>query len=237
MASDLRAGLLEAGRLLGVDPTDLGTVVSYETGGTFDPWQKGPTTKWGTHRGLIQFGEPQAKEFGAFEGQSAYDQLTGPVVGYLKKAGVQPGMGLLDIYSAVNAGRVGRYDASDAAAGGAPGTVRDKVETQMGGHRAKAAALLGGEYTPPTPRSAGAAAGSAPSSSPFGFAGPAPSASAEPTAADDSADLGRLIAQLTSGAIPSEPEPAAAPPPRLSAAPPPPQFDAARFFALLPRRA
>ena len=236
MANDLRAGLLEASRLLGVDATDLGTVVSYETGGTFDPWQKGPTTKWGTHRGLIQFGEPQAREFGAFEGQSAYDQLTGPVVGYLKKAGVQPGMGLLDLYSAVNAGRVGRYNASDAAAGGAPGTVRDKVETQMEGHRAKAAALLGGEYTPPAPRATGAST-PAPSPAPFGFAGPAPTAGAELAPTDDSADLGRLIAQLTAGAAPAEPETAAAPPPRLSAAPPAPPFDAARFFALLPRRA
>jgi flagellar protein FlgJ len=51
-------------------------------------------------------------------------------------------MGILDIYSAINAGGVGRYDRSDAAAGGAPGTVADKVNTQMAGHRAKALAMF-----------------------------------------------------------------------------------------------
>ncbi|WP_299911617.1 hypothetical protein [uncultured Paracoccus sp.] len=62
---------------------------------------------------------------------------------YLVNAGFKPGMGLLDMYSAVNAGSVGRYNASDANNGGAPGTVRDKVMNQMAGHREKAAALLG----------------------------------------------------------------------------------------------
>jgi hypothetical protein len=62
---------------------------------------------------------------------------------YLKDAGVQPGMGLLDVYSAVNAGRVGRYNASDANNGGAPGTVADKVNNQMAGHAVKAERLLG----------------------------------------------------------------------------------------------
>lgn len=62
---------------------------------------------------------------------------------------MQPNMGLLDIYSAVNAGRVGRYNASDANNGGAPGTVADKVNYQMGGHRKKAEALLGRNWTPP----------------------------------------------------------------------------------------
>lgn len=57
-------------------------------------------------------------------------------------------MGRLDVYSAINAGAAGRYNATDAHNGGAPGTVRDKVETQMADHEAKAAALLGGTFTP-----------------------------------------------------------------------------------------
>jgi hypothetical protein len=68
---------------------------------------------------------------------------------YLVDAGVRPGMGLLDVYSAINAGKVGRYNASDANNSGAPGTVRDKVMQQMGGHRAKAEALLGGRMAAP----------------------------------------------------------------------------------------
>ena len=60
----LAAGIVETANALGMDPVDLATIISYETGGTFDPSQAGPTTQWGQHRGLIQFGEPQAREYG-----------------------------------------------------------------------------------------------------------------------------------------------------------------------------
>lgn len=139
-------GIVESARALGINPLDLATAISYETGGTFDPTQPGPTTQWGQHRGLIQFGEPQAREYGVDWNDPVGSQLgeAGAVVKYLRKAGVRPGMGLLDIYSAINAGHVGRYNASDANNGGAPGTVADKVNDQMAGHRAKAADLLSG---------------------------------------------------------------------------------------------
>lgn len=132
---------------LGVSPNDLATVFSYETAGTFDEWKAGPTTQWGQHFGLIQWGEPQRRKYGVYKGMPVEDQVTAAVA-YLKDAGVQPGMGLVDIYSAVNAGSVGRHGASDANNGGAPGTVADKVNFQMEGHKAKAAALLGGEFFP-----------------------------------------------------------------------------------------
>lgn len=147
MADDIARAFMTSAQRLGIDPVDLATVVSYETGGTFDPWQKGPTTQWGQHRGLIQAGEPQRKKYGIYEGQSVADQLQS-AEHYLTDAGVRPGMGLLDVYSAINAGRVGRYNASDANNGGAPGTVADKVNNQMGGHRKKAEQLLAGLYTP-----------------------------------------------------------------------------------------
>ena len=51
-------------------------------------------------------------------------------------------MSLLDAYSIVNAGAAGLYNRSDAGAGGTAGTVRDKVEKQMSGHKAKARRLL-----------------------------------------------------------------------------------------------
>jgi hypothetical protein len=139
---DLAAAILASSENLGIDPVDLATAISYETAGTFDPWKAGPTTKWGQHRGLIQWGEPQRAEYGVRQGMPVADQLRA-VEKYLRKAGVRPGHGLLDVYSAINAGKVGRYGASDTAAGGAPGTVRDKVLNQMDAHRAKAAALLG----------------------------------------------------------------------------------------------
>ena len=56
----LAPGIVQTARSLGINPVDLATVISYETAGTFDPTKRGPTTQWGQHRGLIQFGEPQA---------------------------------------------------------------------------------------------------------------------------------------------------------------------------------
>lgn len=143
---DLRAGIIETAAALGMDPLDLATIISYETGGTFDPQQPGPTTQWGQHRGLIQFGEPQAREYGVDWSDPAGSQLgaNGAIVRYYRQNGWQPGMGMLDAYSIVNAGAPGRYNASDANNGGAPGDVRDKVESQMGGHRQRAMELLGG---------------------------------------------------------------------------------------------
>lgn len=142
MTPDLAAAIRQSAARLGADPVDLGTVISYETAGTFDPWKAGPTTQWGQHRGLIQWGEPQREQYGVHQGMPV-DQQMRAVEKYLTNAGFKPGMGLLDMYSAVNAGAVGRYGASDANNGGAPGTVRDKVMNQMGDHRAKAAAFLG----------------------------------------------------------------------------------------------
>ncbi len=131
------------------DPQDIATVISYETGGTFDPWKKGPTTQWGEHRGLIQWGEPQRKQYGIYEGMPVADQVEA-VGRYLVDRGVKSGDGILPIYAAINGGNSKAVNASDENNGGAPGTVYDKVTQQMDGHRRNAAALLGGTYKPIT---------------------------------------------------------------------------------------
>lgn len=142
--NDVGRGIVETAESLGMDPLDLGTIISYETGGTFDPVKIGPKTKWGTHRGLIQFGEPQAKQYGVDWSNPLASQLgaDGAIARYFRDRGYKPGMGILDAYSIVNAGGPGLSHRSDTAAGGAPGTVKDKVGGQMSGHRAKAADLL-----------------------------------------------------------------------------------------------
>lgn len=142
--NDVKSGIVQTASALGIDPVDLATAISYETAGTFDPTKRGPTTQWGQHRGLIQFGEPQAKKYGVDWNNPIGSQLgpDGAVAKYLRDTGVKPGMGMLDIYSAINAGGVGRYGASDANNGGAPGTVADKVNNQMSSHRRKAEMLL-----------------------------------------------------------------------------------------------
>lgn len=138
-------GIVETAERLEMDPLDLATIISYETGGTFDPTQAGPQTKWGQHRGLIQFGEPQATEHGIDWNNPVETQLGegGAVEGYFRKAGWKPGMSFEDAYSTVNAGAPGRSGASDEAAGGAPGTVRDKVNSpEMAKHRERAREFL-----------------------------------------------------------------------------------------------
>lgn len=150
---DIRSLIVETADALGMSPVTLATIISYETAGTFDPRKKGPTTQWGQHEGLIQFGQPQQKEYGvdlSSPEAAIASQLgaNGAIVKYFRANGWQPGMGELDAYSIVNAGAPGRYNASDAGNGGAPGTVADKVKNQFGGHREKAMALLGGSYAP-----------------------------------------------------------------------------------------
>lgn len=146
--------LIAGAKARGLDPIDVATAISYETGGKFDPLVKGPTTQWGQHEGLIQFGDPQGVEHGAVFDQGAdaawrsqLDPTNGAVWSYLESTGVKPGMGLDNIYSAINAGGVNRFTASDANNGGSPGTVADKV-AGMGDHRANAARFLGGTWTP-----------------------------------------------------------------------------------------
>lgn len=153
----LRDGIVETANAIGADPIDLATAISYETAGTFDPTKAGPTTQWGQHRGLIQFGEPQAQQHGVDWSDPMGSQLgaDGAIASYFRSSGFKPGMSGLDLYSTINAGAPGRYSASDANNGGAPGSVADKWNNQMGDHRQKAAALLGGSYTPAAPQSSG----------------------------------------------------------------------------------
>jgi hypothetical protein len=126
---------------LGINPSDLLTAMSYETGGKLDPNLWGGAG--GRYLGLIQFGPEEQRTYGVKPGMSVGDQVNA-AEDFLRDRGVKPGMGLLDIYSTINAGRPGLYDRSDASNGGAPGTVADKVATQMVGHRARANAMLYG---------------------------------------------------------------------------------------------
>lgn len=150
---DLRSGIIATAEAIGADPLDLATAISYETAGTFDPTKRGPRTQWGQHRGLIQFGEPQARQHGVDWNDPLGSQLgpNGAIASYFRSSGFKPGMSGLDLYSTINAGAPGRYRASDANNGGAPGSVQDKWENQMAGHRRKAAALLGSAGLPAAP--------------------------------------------------------------------------------------
>jgi len=120
---------------LGINPVDYATAMSYESGGTFDPWQRGPVTKWGQHRGTIQYGEPQQKQYGVFPGQSFEDQVTRSNVQYLKDKGVQPGMGFDQIYAAINGGSVKKNLATQDANTGR--SIADNIRLAQRDHRNK----------------------------------------------------------------------------------------------------
>ncbi|ARN81838.1 hypothetical protein [Methylocystis bryophila] len=120
----------------GVDPLDLATVISYETERSFNPniwggspWSGGEYRRGGNYMGLIQFGKPERKQYGAHEGQSFVEQLPA-VEAYLKDRGFQPGMGILDLYSTINAGSPGHYNLSDD---GGRHTVRTHVQQMLAG--------------------------------------------------------------------------------------------------------
>lgn len=129
------ASITRVAQKLGVAPVDLATIISYETGGTFSPSKWGG--KGGNHLGLIQFGSAERKKYGVRSDQS-FDEQMAAVGAYLQDRGVGDGS-ILDLYSSINAGRPGKYGASDS-----PGnTVRSHVENMLSGvHRSKAQKLL-----------------------------------------------------------------------------------------------
>jgi hypothetical protein len=235
------AALIASAQRIGANPVDLATVISYETGGKFDPSIRGGAGN--RHIGLIQFGPNEQQQYGASQDQTFEQQLPA-VEKYLTSRGFQPGMGIHDLYSTINAGRPGLYNASDANNGGAPGTVADKVNNQMAGHRAKAEALLGGDYSfsaNPAPRQI---PGDAAASGKFSVSGvegstvPTPTMATPNEPADEPINAAKILSALSQSgglgqaAAQSQPAPVQqiAPLPRRAA-----PFDAASFFALLKR--
>jgi hypothetical protein len=133
-----------AAQALGLTPKEFLGIISYETSGTFRPWKAGPMTDKGRPRGLIQWLPRNQRRFGITPNMPVEAQVAA-VVKYLKAAGFQPGKhGLLQAYGAINAGGTTRRHLlrRDAANGGAPGTVIDKVNQQMPAHLRKAERIL-----------------------------------------------------------------------------------------------
>jgi len=154
MSQEVYDGIASAATALQIPPSELATIIAFETGGTMDPMQPGPTTKWGQHRGFIQFGEPQAKSAGidftsresAIATQLGAD---GGIVNYALSSGFVPGeMDALQLYATINGGNPNAVGARDAAAGGTPGTVADKYYTQMAPFREQANSTYGSDFVP-----------------------------------------------------------------------------------------
>lgn len=146
---ELVAAVADLARQNNWNARDLLTVMAFETAGSLDPWQAGPITQWGQHRGLIQWGEPQARQYGVSK-NSTISQQVKAVGDYLKDRGVKSGAGIKEIYAAINGGNAKALNARDAKAGGTWGTVSDKVDYQMA-DEAKVAEGLLSQYSRPTP--------------------------------------------------------------------------------------
>lgn len=105
-SSRARALISAAGKL-GVSPLDMATIISFETGGTFDPGKRGGSGN--NYLGLIQMGGPERKQYGAHAGQSFEEQVQGPVVRYFQDRFQSRGMStqgadLLTLYRTVLGG-------------------------------------------------------------------------------------------------------------------------------------
>jgi hypothetical protein len=143
-------GVARVANNLGIAPRDLAAVISYETGGRFDPTMMGG--KGGNYQGLIQFGPEERAKYGVKPGQSFNDQLPA-VENYLRDRGVKPGMGLAQIYSIVNAGSLDANGQPRWAASDGNGNIASHVQTIQREHYSSADAFLAN----------GRASGSAPS--------------------------------------------------------------------------
>lgn len=151
-ATDLEQMILGANLISGrfngaLTPEDVLAIISYETAGTFNKNQPGPTTQWGQHVGLIQWGEPQRAEYGITDDSTVLEQMEA-IGDYLSDRGFTDKMGIEQAYAAINAGGVSdaHLGMTDENNGGAPGTVSEKVSEQFGPHYENARAVLDGAY-------------------------------------------------------------------------------------------
>ena len=123
LASNDIAYLRKQAAAKGYNADDLLKVINYESSGRPDVWGG----KNNQYYGLIQFGPEERKQFGIDTVHpSANNQIDGAFK-FLDARGFKPGMGLLDLYSTVNAGSPGHYKASDGN-----GTVASHVAAMQG---------------------------------------------------------------------------------------------------------
>ena len=135
MTPETIAYLREKAAAAGYNPNDILRVINYESSGDASRWGG----KGGNYYGLIQFGPSERAAYGVDPARPNEMAQVDATMRFLRDRGFRPGMGLLDLYSTVNAGSPGHYNASDGN-----GTVAGHVARMMGQR-------LPAEATPPTP--------------------------------------------------------------------------------------
>lgn len=96
---------------LGLDAAEVAAVMSFETGGTFDPKIMGGDG--GKYLGLIQFGQNEQRQYGITQ-NSTPEQWTAAITKFMGDRGFKPGMGIEDFYSTILTGGPGRHDRKDS---------------------------------------------------------------------------------------------------------------------------
>jgi hypothetical protein len=138
--SNAAAVVISANRL-GIAPRNLAAVMSYETGGRFDPNMMGG--KGGNYQGLIQFGPEERARYGVKPGMTFAEQMPA-VENYLRDRGLKPGMDLAQLYSIVNAGSLDQNGQPRWAASDGNGNIASHVQNIQRDHYANADSFLSG---------------------------------------------------------------------------------------------
>jgi len=164
-AGEKQRAIIREANKLNVSPTDLATVMMYESGGTLNPDRRGPADRRGsagqaisqgaqpTMLGLIQFGAKEQIDYGVKPGMG-FDAQMECVGRYLKDRGytrwinehpnATPEQRRIALYSTINAGGPDEknWSKTDRWMGGAPGNVADKATSMFGGAWYKNASKL-----------------------------------------------------------------------------------------------
>ena len=123
MTPDDIAYLRAKAQSAGYNAGDILKMINYESSGRENVWGG----KGNKYFGLFQAGPSERKQFGVDTTHPTASNQIDALFKYLPARGFKPGMGLLDLYSTINAGSPGRYNASDGN-----GTVASHV-ARMGG--------------------------------------------------------------------------------------------------------
>jgi hypothetical protein len=123
MTPDAIAYLRQKAQAAGYNADDLLRVMQYESSGDASRWGG----KGGQYFGLIQFGPNERAQFGVDTKNPSEQNQIDATFKYLSARGYKPGMPLVDLYSTINAGSPGHYNASDGN-----GTVASHVAKMMG---------------------------------------------------------------------------------------------------------
>lgn len=107
----------------GYNADDLLKMINYESSGRHNVWGG----KGNRYFGLFQAGAPERAKYGVDVANPSATNQIDALFRYLPDRGFKPGMGLMDLYSTVNAGSPGHYNRSDGN-----GTVASHVAKMMG---------------------------------------------------------------------------------------------------------